>query len=163
MLIPILWSGPKNIKPQYFEIFWVLHYIHPVQSSIIFLWTIFVYFCEDNLPSYTIYAPSNRVLFSFGPENEWNENNLRMYLVMGWALPPISEPTDFGKDKPTSRCQTIHLMWAIHLWVVWVKIKVKSKEAQYWAILTTSKGVPLLVLQKGRSACLSNLIGKFTV
>ena len=29
------------------------------------------------------------------------------------ALPPISEPTDFGKDKPTSRCQTIHLMWAI--------------------------------------------------
>ena len=28
-------------------------------------------------------------------------------LVMGWALPPISEPTDFGKDKPTSRCQTI--------------------------------------------------------
>jgi len=26
------------------------------------------------------------------------------------ALPPISEPTDFGKDKPTSRCQTIHLM-----------------------------------------------------
>jgi len=26
---------------------------------------------------------------------------------MGWALPTISELTDFGKDKPTSRCQTL--------------------------------------------------------
>ena len=25
------------------------------------------------------------------------------------ALPPISEPTDFGKDKPTSRC---HFMFS---------------------------------------------------
>ena len=42
-----------------------------------------------------------------------------IYLVMGWALPPISEPTDFGKDKPTSRCQTIHLMWAIQYELGW--------------------------------------------
>ena len=31
-----------------------------------------------------------------------------MCLKDGSALPTISELTDFGKDKPTSRCQTIH-------------------------------------------------------